>query len=391
MRAAAAQQLPALARRLEAAPARRRQLLAELAQLLEDEEPRARSEALAALAGVAEALQQALPRCSMQTAPRGSVTGAAAAAAAVSSSSIGLAALLPLARAQMQPLGLDAAVQRRLAALFPALLGALRGCLGPGDAALFYSCFRHLAARPDAELRLACAGALPALMRAPLPGMHAAYFHDTWADLVADGDARVRASAAAAAAQVARAAPPAEAARLLRRPLAAALGDECGAVRRAALACLPAALAALAGAEEAQRDALGAEVHSALLRLRGGLGCDWRAQLLLLRALPALPFVVPGDAVAEAWAPAALAWLTAGAARAKPAAAAALAALLRACRRERGRTDLLCRIVRELARGRGCWARLGFVEFAAAALRRFSARFFKVRRFGARTSWHAAC
>jgi hypothetical protein len=67
-----------------------------------------------------------------------------------------------------------------------------------------------------------------------------------------------------------------------------------------------------------------------------------------------------------------------GAASVKPAAAAGLAAFLRAARRERARTELYCRAVRELARGRGCWARLGWLEFAAAAARRFSARFFKV-------------
>lgn len=69
----------------------------------------------------------------------------------------------------------------------------------------------------------------------------------------------------------------------------------------------------------------------------------------------------------------------AGAHRVKPAAAAGVAAFLRAARRDRQRTETYCRAVRELARGRSCWARLGFLEFAAAAARRFSARFFKVR------------
>jgi hypothetical protein len=67
-----------------------------------------------------------------------------------------------------------------------------------------------------------------------------------------------------------------------------------------------------------------------------------------------------------------------GAHRVKPAAAAGVAAFLRSARRDRQRTEAYARCVRELARGRGCWARLGFLEFAAAAARRFSARFFKV-------------
>lgn len=68
----------------------------------------------------------------------------------------------------------------------------MRDCLGPGDCALFYSCFRHLAARPDPELRRACAAQLLPLMRAPLPGATHAYFHDTWADMATDHDEQVR-------------------------------------------------------------------------------------------------------------------------------------------------------------------------------------------------------
>jgi hypothetical protein len=176
-----------------------------------------------------------------------------------------------------------------------------------------------------------------------------------------------------------------------------------------------------------------------LARLQAGLGGNWRSQLALARAFPAFPPLLPGDAVHDHWAPCALGllvsggwpsrqqaaagahghaqlqapcpfvvdwphaapsggpplpaklhamcqrWLpgpvapVAGAASVKPAAAAGLAAFLRAARRERPRTELYCRTVRELARGRGCWARLGWLEFAGAAARRFSARFFKAR------------
>jgi hypothetical protein len=56
---------------------------------------------------------------------------------------------------------------------------------------LFYSCFRHLAARPDAELRRAAAAALLPLMAAPLPGATAVYFQDTFVDMAGDGDEQV--------------------------------------------------------------------------------------------------------------------------------------------------------------------------------------------------------
>lgn len=50
------------------------------------------------------------------------------------------------------------------------MLPQVRSDLEAQDTSLFYSCFRHLAARPDAELRRTCAAQLPALMKSCLPG-----------------------------------------------------------------------------------------------------------------------------------------------------------------------------------------------------------------------------
>jgi hypothetical protein len=69
--------------------------------------------------------------------------------------------------------------------------------------------------------------------------------------------------------------------------------------------------------------------------------------------------------------------MAAGAAAVKPAAAHGLACLLRGCRRERARTDLYCRVMRELAWGRSCFARLAFIQLCVAALAVFSCRWFK--------------
>ncbi len=207
----------------------------------------------------------------------------------------------------------------------------VRDVAAPGDVALFYSCFRHLAARPDAELRRACAAQLPALMAAPLQGATHAYFHDTFADMAADHDEQVggwlhgglhggcmqqwnawglhaawhawgliacscwrlsrlsphiqtraisthacnhcplrqvRTLAAGAMAQLASLMPPTEAGRLLRRPLVAALSDEAVRVRDAALAALAPLMGALAGMEEPHREALGGDLHAALARVQ---------------------------------------------------------------------------------------------------------------------------
>jgi hypothetical protein len=77
-------------------------------------------------------------------------------------------------------------------------------------------------------------------------------------------------------ADVAALLPPSEACRLVRRPLAAALTDESRAVRAAALGALAPLLGALGGAEEPQRDAAGAEVQAALVRMVvGGSGEVW--------------------------------------------------------------------------------------------------------------------
>ncbi len=66
-----------------------------------------------------------------------------------------------------------------------------------------------------------------------------------------------------------------------------------------------------------------------------------------------------------------------GAAAARPSAATALAALLRGCRRERQRTEIYCRLVRELAWGRSCWARQAYIQLVAASLQVFSGKWVR--------------
>jgi len=138
----------------------------------------------------------------------------------------------------------------------------------PPDLPLFYSCFRHLAARPNPDLRRACAAQLLPLMRAPLPGVTHAYFLDTWLDMASDHDEAVRAQIVGSMGQIVALMAPTEAGKLLRRPLVAALGDEAPAVRAAALGVLAGVMGGLAGMEEPHREALGGELHAVLLRVQ---------------------------------------------------------------------------------------------------------------------------
>lgn len=142
-----------------------------------------------------------------------------------------------------------------------------------------------------------------------------------------------------------------DAARLLRKPLPAALVDGCPAVRDAALQGLGALLGLLGGAEDAAKDAMGADINAALVSVQvsgrraaatlqrhrwmrvvvvqllsgsqfirplpratpqAGLGCNWRARLALARALPALPALVGCDAMHQHWVPYALSLLLTG-------------------------------------------------------------------------------
>lgn len=173
--------------------------------------------------------------------------------------------------------------------------------------------------------------------------------------------------------------------------------------------------------DEMHREGLAADIHQGLLVLQGNIADNWRCQLHLASALPHLPSLLSPDVLAEHWAPYAFNLLlngaglkcsgpgahrsavkfshrqslsvarqhhqatikspkllvAAGAAAVKPAAAHGLVCLLRGCRRERPRTDLYCRVMRELAWGRSCFARLAFTQLCVAALSVFSCRWFK--------------
>ncbi|WIA29762.1 hypothetical protein OEZ86_012236 [Tetradesmus obliquus] len=348
VRIAAAQQLPALARVLGAAAAVS-QVLPELKELLEDDEVQVR---VAGLSGLV-ALCQLLPGDAQ------------------------VAHMLPLVRRHMQPLELALPLQRALAAAFPDLLAAVRNDLEPSDAGLLYGCFRHLAARADVELRRLCASRLPALMASPLPGSSASYLHDTWTDLALDHDMQVRVAIASQLHLVAATVAPAEASRLLLRPLVALLRDGCPAVRQALLPGLGQTLQVLSGADVMHKDAVASDVHQALVALAGSIASNWRCQQHLAAAIPALPGLLGQDVLCEHWAPYSFDLLLTGAACVKPAAASSVAHLLHSCRRERPRTELYSRIIRELAWGRSCWARLAYTQLVVAALPLFSCRWVK--------------
>jgi hypothetical protein len=60
------------------------------------------------------------------------------------------------------------------------------------------------------------------------------------------------------------------------------------------------------------------------------------------------------------------------------AAGEALVLMMRHGKRQAQRTEIYCRIVRELARGRACHARMAYVDMCHHAAKVFSTRFLKV-------------
>lgn len=172
-------------------------------------------------------------------------------------------------------------------------------------------------------------------------------------------------------------------------------------------------LQVLSGADVLHKDAVASDVHQALVALAGSIASNWRCQQHLAAAIPALPGLLGQEVLCEHWAPYSFDLLltgelrscslaagydkltcrrallqarvsaytigcravhsfstvvaaAAGAACVKPAAASSLAHLLHSCRRERPRTELYCRIIRELAWGRSCWARLAYTQVGAS-------------------------
>ncbi|KAG1661126.1 hypothetical protein FOA52_011856 [Chlamydomonas sp. UWO 241] len=339
------------------------QVLDELLELLMDEEVRVRADALRSLTGLIDA---------------GLLKGEAV-----------KGRVLPLLRVLMQPSLLEGPssggndLQKALAGCLPMLLTACKGLFETGDAQIALVCFRErLGCHGDGELRRAVVCAAPAFIKAGAAmglGPYAKEYHPLVSSLLSDPDETVRAAAAERLHEFARVAG-ADAGATLTRATAAVLRDSCDAVTAAALPMLSVTLTALAvGLNDHAREHAMADVVRALVELEARAGnLRWRAQAGVAGTFACLPRALSPEQVYAEFVPMALRLLSSGAASVRPAAAEGVAQFLRyAGKKERARTDLFLRLVREFARGRSCGARQAFVPVAQHMIASFSSRFVK--------------
>ena len=277
-------------------------------------------------------------------------------------------------------------VQRGLAEGFGVLLGRLVADMdGEAEVTACLGAFRGLSGSPDRETRAACAAAFAGVLRAATARRYATHLHDTLLRLAGDADGSVRLALAVALPEVAASLGGRErCCQYLRQPLAALVQDGWHDVQAALLARLPellghfgaaaapggssasgssAAAATTATASEEQRGKSLVGLLEPLVRLEAGSGRNWRLQLALLQAMPALPPYFPADPLNDRLLPLALKYLAgggqAGAAAVRGAAADATAALWRAQRKASHRTALYGKIIHDFAQvrtvGWGWW------------------------------------
>ncbi len=173
------------------------------------------------------------------------------------------------------------------------------------DSVLFFSCFKHLATKPDVELRRTCAAQLPAVVRAATALQASAFsaqFADTLTNLATDPDPDVRKAIATNLHEVAKVVGR-ECPALLTRPLCRLIRDDSAAVQAALLPNLTQCLmhwgapgqgqGPRSGGEEMRREAAAGELARALLELEAGAGTkrNWRLQLQLATAFHMFPQV----------------------------------------------------------------------------------------------------
>eukprot|EP00892_Ulva_mutabilis_P008534 jgi/Ulvmu1/6052/UM027_0030.1 len=293
-----------------------------------------------------------------------------------------LPALRPLFSRQPPDAAADPAADLALAAAFasPTPLPMTLQPLEPRDAAMFLGCYCHLALRGPPPVRLDCARAFPALLLAMCPDgaptTQRAPLLDAMLQLSADAEEEVRCSIAAQLPQLSMLAGLADARPHLLRPLTALTRDTSAAVSLHALHAVPLVVPRMAPLATAAARDVTASVAAAAAE---HAGARWRHAAAVAAAVPPLAAALPPGAAGllhEALLPLAFRLLEGGVRAVQASAAAALCAVLRALPKERQRTEVLIRIIRDFARSRSAPQRLVFPHIANAALATFSATFF---------------
>lgn len=194
--------------------------------------------------------------------------------------------VMPLLREHMQPFELDLVMQRCIARLFGQLLLLVRSEMEPDDYQMFYGCYKHMASKPDVELRRACAGSLGSLLKAATLTQANAlgqHFSDTLASLAGDSDEGVRLAVAGQFHEVARYSGRDQCGPLLGRPLVRLLRDESPKVQAAVLPMLTVTLQQFVGGPEStaepKRDPHLEDVVKALVDLEASAQRNWRLQV----------------------------------------------------------------------------------------------------------------
>lgn len=247
------------------------------------------------------------------------------------------------------------------------------------DQQLCLGCFKHLASRPDAELRRACAGQLAGVLKACKSPqvVFSQQLADTLYSLSTDvADEEVRHTMATTFHEVAsQLGKPAG--QLLLKPLLALLKDINPDVSSALLPKLPVSLGAIVSPDDPKTSAASAALQQAILQLEASAGRRWRLQADLASAFTSFPSIFDSDVIVDQFLPVAYRLATDSAAAVQAHAAEAIIAILCATKSDRKRADIFTRLIRDYARAKPCFHRMAFVEMCFQCEKKCGGRFVK--------------
>ena len=295
--------------------------------------------------------------------------------------------VMPVVRGHMQPFGINVEMQRCVASIFGQLLGLVKPESAPEDAPLFNGCFRHMAAQNDVELRKACASQLPIVARQGF-GSYQGHFHDLATHLLSDTNEGVRMAIAEQFHELVKAAGK-DAGTLLVRPLTRLLRDESRKVRATVLQELGVTLRTISSASASSAstplpDSITSDLCHALVELEAAADSSktWRLQNSLALTFPSFHLFFSPEQIYAHFVPIAFRMLG-GSGGASPvmalrqAAAEGLSIFLRYGKKDRSRSELLLRLIRDFARGKSFNNRAAFIAVSHHILGSFSSRFVK--------------
>eukprot|EP01025_Chloroclados_australasicus_P053173 TRINITY_DN6234_c0_g1_i4.p1 TRINITY_DN6234_c0_g1~~TRINITY_DN6234_c0_g1_i4.p1 ORF type:complete len:806 (+),score=97.74 TRINITY_DN6234_c0_g1_i4:299-2716(+) len=281
--------------------------------------------------------------------------------------------IFPVFRQHMQSKELGTEIQRCMARNFGVIMQKMGSQLEETDFQTFIGQFRFLASRQDLEVRQACAQNFSVVAKICGTYRFQLYLHETFVQLIADKMYEVRQMIAKGFNDVAKVLGQKNCIDNMIQPFITLLQDLQPEVKLEITRLLNSVLCRfnLQSSETAME-----QIGLALVTLDDG-SRNWRLQYNFVRAFSQFPKHFNWDLIYDLFYPIVLKFLQQGAMPVKEAAADGIAAFFRVAQKERHRTEIYLKIVKDFGRSKSFWNRLVYIDICQHLIHRFSTNFFK--------------